>query len=70
MEASDLLRTSLLQLAKMHRVRDVVERAPVSRAVVRRFVAGSAVTDAVRVAGELAAVGTSSTIDYLGEDTH
>ncbi len=69
MEASDLLRTSLLQLAKMHRVRDVVERAPVSRAVVRRFVAGSAVADAVRVAGELAAVGRSSTIDYLGEDT-
>ncbi len=69
MDASDLLRSSLLQLAKMHRVRDVVEKAPVSRSVVRRFVAGATVADAVRATAELAAVGRAATIDYLGEDT-
>lgn len=69
MDASDLLRSSLLQLAKMHRVRDVVEKAPVSRSVVRRFVAGATVADAVRATAELATVGRAATIDYLGEDT-
>lgn len=53
----------------MHRVRDVVEKAPVSRSVVRRFVAGATVADAVRATAELAAVGRAATIDYLGEDT-
>lgn len=69
MDARDLLRGSLLQLAKMNRVRDVVEKAPVSRSVVRRFVAGATVADAVRATGQLATVGRASTIDYLGEDT-
>jgi len=53
----------------MHRVRDVVEKAPVSRSVVRRFVAGATVADAVRATAELATVGRAATIDYLGEDT-
>ncbi len=69
MDARDLLRGSLLQLAKMDRVRDVVEKTPVSRSVVRRFVAGATVADAVRASGQLATVGRASTIDYLGEDT-
>ena len=69
MDARDLLRGSLLQLAKMDRVRDVVEKTPVSRSVVRRFVAGATVADAVRATGQLATVGRASTIDYLGEDT-
>jgi proline dehydrogenase len=68
-DARDLLRGSLLQLAKMDRVRDVVEKTPVSRSVVRRFVAGATVADAVRASGQLATVGRASTIDYLGEDT-
>ena len=69
MHPSDLLRNSLLQLSKMTMVRDVVEKAPVSRAVVRRFVPGAAIDDAVRATGQLAAVGRQVTIDYLGEDT-
>ncbi len=68
-DASDLLRNSLLQLSRMDTVRDAIEKAPVSRSVVRRFVAGATQADAVRVTGELAAVGRLATIDYLGEDT-
>ncbi|MBK8468544.1 MAG: proline dehydrogenase family protein [Candidatus Phosphoribacter sp.] len=69
MDASDLLRKSLLQLSTMTSVRDAVEKAPVSRAVVKRFVAGAAVSDAVRAVGQLAVVGLAATIDHLGEDT-
>ena len=50
-------------------MRGVIESAPVSREVVRRFVAGDSTADVVRVAGELALTGRMSTIDNLGEDT-
>jgi proline dehydrogenase len=50
-------------------VRDLVERAPVSRAVVRRFIPGAHEADVVRATGELQSVGKLVTIDYLGEDT-
>jgi len=68
-EPSDLLRNSLLQLAASTTVRDTVERAPVSRNVVHRFVPGARTEDAVRASGGLAARHRMSTIDYLGEDT-
>ena len=69
MEPSDLLRNGMLQLAASTKVRDTVERAPVSRNVVHRFVPGARTEDAVRAAGGLAARNRMSTIDYLGEDT-
>jgi len=69
LDPSGILRQGLLLLAKSDRVRDVIEKAPVSRDVVRRFVAGDSTADAVRVAGELALTGRMSTIDNLGEDT-
>ena len=69
MEPSDLLRNSLLQLAASTTVRDAVERAPVSRNVVHRFVPGPRTEDAVRASGGLAGRHRMSTIDYLGEDT-
>ena len=69
MEASDLLRNSLLQLSKSDRVRDAMERAPVSRNVVRRFVPGGQTADAVDAVGGLRVTGRMATIDYLGEDT-
>ncbi len=47
----------------------MVEHAPVSRGVVKRFVAGEAAADAVRVTSELVASGLSVTLDHLGEDT-
>jgi len=58
-----------MQLSKSERVRDLVEKAPVSRDVVRRFVAGDSTPDAVRAAGALDLTGRMSTIDHLGEDT-
>jgi len=69
LDPSGVLRQGLLQLSKSGRVRDLVERAPVSRDVVRRFVAGDSIADVVRVAGELDLTGRKSTIDNLGEDT-
>jgi proline dehydrogenase len=68
-DPSSVLRQGLLQLSKSDRVRDVIEKAPVSRDVVRRFVAGDSTADAVRVAGELDLTGRLATIDNLGEDT-
>ncbi|WP_404391566.1 proline dehydrogenase family protein [Humibacillus xanthopallidus] len=69
MDASDLLRNSLLQLSKQEKIRDVIEKAPVSRSVVRRFVPGVDNADVVGAATEIGASGRLSTIDYLGEDT-
>jgi proline dehydrogenase len=68
-DASDLLRNSLLQLAKSDAVRRTVERAPVSRQVVHRFVPGTSTQDAVDATAELRATNRLATIDYLGEDT-
>jgi proline dehydrogenase len=69
LDASGVLRQGLLQLSKSERVRDLIERAPVSRDVVRRFVAGASTADVVRAAGELDLTGRMCTIDNLGEDT-
>jgi proline dehydrogenase len=68
-DASDLLRNSLLQLSKQEKIRDIVEKAPVSRSVVKRFVPGPERADVVGAAAEIASSGRKSTIDYLGEDT-
>jgi proline dehydrogenase len=63
------LRTALLSAARNNRVRRVVETAPVSRRVVRRFVAGASVTDAVQTTGKLVESGLFVSLDHLGEDT-
>ncbi|QIM22850.1 proline dehydrogenase [Phycicoccus sp. HDW14] len=68
MDASDLLRGALLQLSGSDTVRSAVVRAPVSRSVVARYVAGEEVPDAVGVTGELRATNRLATIDHLGED--
>ena len=68
-DAGELLRQGLLQLARSNRLRDVVEQAPVSRDVVRRFVPGDSTGAAVDAASALAQTGRRTTIDYLGEDT-
>jgi proline dehydrogenase len=59
----------LLRASRSDAVHEAVTRAPVTRAVVRRFVAGQAMPEAVRVAGELAGAGLRVTLDHLGEDT-
>ena len=65
-----MLRQALLQMSKSSRVRHLVETAPVSREVVRRFVAGAATSDAVRAAVEITATHRLVTLDHLGEGTH
>ena len=69
MDASDLLRNSLLQLSKQENIRDLVEKTPVSRSVVKRFVPGAQHSEVVTAAAAIAATGRLATIDYLGEDT-
>jgi proline dehydrogenase len=64
-----VLRTVLLSASRNATVRQIIERAPVSRDVVTRFVAGTTTEDAVRVAAELAADGLTISLDHLGEDT-
>lgn len=59
----------LLGASRSERLRRVVEKAPVSRGVVARFIAGDQIADAVRVTRKLADDGLAVTIDYLGEDT-
>ena len=64
-----MIRQLLLSASTSDRLRDVVAAAPVSRDVVRRFVAGPSTDDAVRATRRLAEAGFVATIDHLGEDT-
>ena len=59
----------LLGASRSQRLRSVVEKAPVSRSVVARFIAGDETADAVRVTRELVNEGLTVSIDHLGEDT-
>jgi proline dehydrogenase len=59
----------LLHASRHNSVRYAVEHAPVSRGVVKRFVAGDAAGDALRVSNELVAAGLAVSLDHLGEDT-
>jgi proline dehydrogenase len=64
-----MLRSVILAAARSPRVERLVETAPLSRDVVRRFVAGNGTDDAIRATGELVADGLHVSIDHLGEDT-
>jgi proline dehydrogenase len=64
-----MLRSVFLAAARSPRMERLVDAAPVSRSVVRRFVAGAATDDALRVTRELADDGLAVSLDHLGEDT-
>jgi len=64
-----MFRSVILAAARSSRVERLVATAPVSRDVVRRFVAGTSTEDALRVTRELADAGLSISLDHLGEDT-
>lgn len=66
---AELLRSGMLRLSESDLVRSAVVKAPVSRDVVSRFVAGESTQDAVRVTSVLRQTGRLATIDYLGEYT-
>jgi proline dehydrogenase len=64
-----LLRQALLAASRSGGVRRIVETAPYSRSVVRRFVAGETAADVLATTDRLISDGLSVTIDHLGEDT-
>ncbi len=64
-----MLRSVILAASRSSRMERLVETAPLTRDVVRRFVAGTSPDDALRATGELVADGLSVSLDVLGEDT-
>jgi proline dehydrogenase len=64
-----VLRRTLLAMSGSQRVRRLITAAPLTRDVVRRFVAGDNAGDALDCARKLAGEGMAVTLDYLGEDT-
>jgi proline dehydrogenase len=64
-----VLREVLLSASSSEALRQVVEKAPVSRHVVARYVAGPMTADAVRATADLVDQDLLVTIDHLGEDT-
>jgi proline dehydrogenase len=64
-----MLRSVFLAAAGSSRLERLVESAPLSRGIVRRFVAGSDVDAALAVSRTLADDGLAISLDYLGEDT-
>ena len=64
-----MLRQAILAAARNDSVKHLVASAPGSRSVVRRFVSGEAVDDAVRTTQSLVGTGLHVTLDHLGEDT-
>lgn len=61
------LRSLILAAAGNDAVRTAVATAPVSRDLVRRFVAGESTDDALRVTRQLLSAGLLVTLDHLGE---
>jgi proline dehydrogenase len=59
----------LLAAARSPQARQLVESTPLAKPVVRRFVAGSSLREAVDVTSTLVADGRKVTLDHLGEDT-
>jgi proline dehydrogenase len=68
-EVPSVLRRVLLAASASQRVHRIITTAPVTRAVVRRFVAGETASQALDVVERLLADGLLVTLDYLGEDT-
>ena len=66
---SAALRHVLLWASRRRQIKRVVTSAPVTRDVVKRFVAGETIDDALRVTRALTAHGLHVSLDHLGEDT-
>jgi proline dehydrogenase len=63
-----MLRSAILAAARSSRAARLVEAAPLSRDVVRRFVAGATAEEALRVTRDVTAAGMTATLGYLDED--
>jgi proline dehydrogenase len=66
--AAAVLRHSLIWASRRRSVQQVVSRSPLTRRLVRRFVAGEDLAGAVTVVRRLTGRGLSVTVDHLGED--
>ncbi len=64
-----VLRQVLLWASRRRQIKRVITSAPVTRDVVRRFVAGETIDDALRVTRTLTGDGLQVSLDHLGEDT-
>ena len=62
-----MLKTSLLRLSESDAARKVITRAPVSRSIAARFVAGDTLDEALEAARALNQQGLSVSLDFLGE---
>ncbi|GAA4600672.1 proline dehydrogenase family protein [Actinoallomurus liliacearum] len=58
----------LLAASRSDRIHRIVSRAPVTRPVVDRFIAGNGLPEALEVVDALTADGIEVTLDHLGED--
>ena len=65
-----MLRGALLRVSRSDKIKSLITAAPVTSAVVRRFVAGDTSAAAVAVTRRLVDAGLLVTIDFLGEDTN
>ena len=63
-----MLRATLLSASRSAPIRTLVENAPISRSVVKRFVPGVSVAEAVQVSAGIVASGRLVSLDRLGED--
>ncbi len=63
-----MLRSGLLRLSTKPAIGRALDRFPLSRRVVRRFVAGETADDALGVLARLDAAGLHSAVTYLGEN--
>ncbi len=62
-----MLKNGLLRLSESATAKKVITRAPLSRSLAMRFVAGDTLDDALRAARDLNDAGLTVSLDYLGE---
>ncbi len=62
-----MLRTTLLYLSRQQRLKTVVAGLPGSKQLVRRFIAGEQIAEAIAAVRELNRLGITATLDHLGE---
>jgi proline dehydrogenase len=65
-----MLRGALLRVSRSDKIKSLITAAPLTSAVVQRFVAGETAAAAVAVTRRLVGAGLLVTIDFLGEDTN
>lgn len=65
-----LVRNLVLKTASLNPVERLVRRSPLFRPLVRRFIAGDTLNEAIAATEALLEKGLMVTLDYLGENTH